>query len=191
MYYCKNNNVSYYKPMIELNDRFYQDSSMDIWETLTTILSYIFSIFFLAIFIIVGYLYLSKQSELIFNPIKYILLPNHSNIAIRQFPIYMVKSQKIRLEKQEIARINIFLNDSKSKREETKRKRKVKKAFLENNTHLKNIRTIVVEKGDTLYTLAEKAYGDASYYDLIFDANPKVLKTKKDLHIGQILSVPF
>lgn len=93
----------------------------------------------------------------------------------------MVKSQKILLEKQDIARIDKILtkyNDAKT----------VNKSEENREEH---VRTIVVKSGDTLYTLAEKAYGDASYYRLLFDANPKILKSKKDLKIGQVLKVPF
>ncbi|HIC78748.1 MAG TPA: LysM peptidoglycan-binding domain-containing protein, partial [Sulfurovum sp.] len=68
---------------------------------------------------------------------------------------------------------------------------KSKKIVLKKVKALDNVRTIVVKKDDTLYTLAEKAYGNASYYRLIFDANPKVLKTEKDLYIGQTLRIPF
>jgi len=93
----------------------------------------------------------------------------------------MVKSQKILLEKQDIARIDkILTNYSNNK--------------IANKSTVKredNVRTIVVRRGDTLYTLAERAYGNASYYRLIFDANPKKLKSKKDLKIGQVLRVPF
>jgi len=51
------------------------------------------------------------------------------------------------------------------------------------------MRIIVVQKGDTLGKIAKRAYGDASEYKKIYEANPEV--TRADLiYIGQKLRIP-
>ncbi len=186
MYYCKDNNLNYYKEVRNSQLELYQNhkyKKIDYWQISMEILSCLFSTLLLALFLIVGYLYLTKQNSILSNQMRYIFSTN-SQLYATQYPSYMVKSQKTFLKKEEIARIDKILThnirrDNSSKESITK------------SVDAHHIRTIVVKKGDTLYTLAEKAYGNASYYRLIFDANPKVLKSKKDLHIGQVLRIPF
>ena len=184
MYYCKDNNVNYYKYSSRSTVGMYQKfKNIDFWKISTDILSYLLATLLLALFLIFGYLYITKQSAILSSQINYLLSSGFGSHATK-FPTYMVKSQKILLAKQEIARIDKFLTDSNQRKAS-------KKELLKKNIDLNNIRTIVVKKGDTLYTLAEKAYGNASYYRLIFDANPKILKSKRDLYIWQVLRVPF
>ena len=183
MYYCKNNNINYY----QYNSKHSYKSGhklkkIDFWKISTEIFSYLFSTILLGLFLIFGYLYLTKQSSILSNQIKYVLSVNPTFYSTK-YPSYLVKSQKTPLKKEEIARIDKILTpctNSDKKLQRLERKDKVDK-----------VRTITVKRGDTLYTLAERAYGDASYYRLIFDANPKKLKSKRDLHIGQILRIPF
>jgi nucleoid-associated protein YgaU len=47
-----------------------------------------------------------------------------------------------------------------------------------------------VKRGDTLYTLAEKYYGDGSLWQHIHDANKKVLPNPNRLEVGQKLVIP-
>lgn len=47
-----------------------------------------------------------------------------------------------------------------------------------------------VKSGDTLYTLAEKYYGDGSLWQHIHDANKKVLPNPNRLEVGQKLVIP-
>lgn len=56
-------------------------------------------------------------------------------------------------------------------------------------TRENQLTVIVVQKGDTLGDLAQKAYGDASQYRKIFEANP-FLKNPNRLYVGQKLNVP-
>ena len=181
MYYCKDSNINYYKYASPSSFGFVQKfRNIDFWQISTEMLSYLFSTLLLALFLIVGYLCITKQGSLLSQQIKYIF-SNDSEFHTKRYTTYMVKSQKILLEKQEIARIDKILTNYNDP--------KIINSSLVNREE--NVRTIVVKRGDTLYTLAERAYGNASYYRLIFDANPKILKSKRDLEIGQVLRIPF
>ena len=52
------------------------------------------------------------------------------------------------------------------------------------------MKIIIVQKGDTLSKIAEKAYGDKNAYPKIFIANPEVLKNPNEIFIGQKLRIP-
>ena len=47
-----------------------------------------------------------------------------------------------------------------------------------------------VEKGDTLWAVAEKAYGDGSKYMVIFEANKPMLSHPNKIYPGQLLRIP-
>ncbi|HOQ42303.1 MAG TPA: LysM peptidoglycan-binding domain-containing protein [Smithellaceae bacterium] len=47
-----------------------------------------------------------------------------------------------------------------------------------------------VKKGDTLWKIAEKYYGDGNLYKQIFEANRDVLKNPDMIKIGQKLHIP-
>lgn len=51
-------------------------------------------------------------------------------------------------------------------------------------------RTYVVQKGDSLYGISRKFYGDSSYIDQIFQANRNSLTSKNNLKLGQKLIIP-
>ena len=51
-------------------------------------------------------------------------------------------------------------------------------------------RFYVVKAGDTLGSIAKHFYGKASMEDMIFRANPKVLKNRNNLRIGMRLAIP-
>ena len=51
-------------------------------------------------------------------------------------------------------------------------------------------RTYVVQKGDSLYAISRKFYGDSSKIDLIFNANRASLPSKDSLKLGQKLIIP-
>jgi tetratricopeptide (TPR) repeat protein len=51
-------------------------------------------------------------------------------------------------------------------------------------------RTHVVEKGDTLQSLAVRFYGTRSAWDRIYQANRNALSSKDQLRIGQVLVLP-
>lgn len=47
-----------------------------------------------------------------------------------------------------------------------------------------------VEKGDTLWAVAKKAYGDGSKYTAIFEANKPMLSDPDKIYPGQVLRIP-
>ena len=51
-------------------------------------------------------------------------------------------------------------------------------------------RTHTVQKGDTLSKIAKEAYGDASKYPAIFEANKPMLKDPDKIYPGQLLRIP-
>ncbi len=53
-----------------------------------------------------------------------------------------------------------------------------------------SMRTIKVRKGDTLSSIALRAYGKSSLYNKIFEANPDLLANPNNLRVGQVLRVP-
>ena len=51
-------------------------------------------------------------------------------------------------------------------------------------------RSYVVQKGDSLYAISRKFYGDSSHIDRIFQANRDSLPSKNSLKVGQTLRIP-
>ena len=51
-------------------------------------------------------------------------------------------------------------------------------------------RTYVVKKGDSLYAISRKLYGDSSHIERIFQANRQSLSSKNSLKLGQTLIIP-
>ena len=47
-----------------------------------------------------------------------------------------------------------------------------------------------VEKGDTLWAIATKSYGDGTKYKLIFEANRPMLADPNEIYPGQVLRLP-
>ena len=52
------------------------------------------------------------------------------------------------------------------------------------------MRFIIVKRGDTLSSIALKAYGSVSKYKKIIKANPTLIKKKKIIYPGQRLRIP-
>ena len=48
----------------------------------------------------------------------------------------------------------------------------------------------VVQKGDSLYAISRKFYGDSSHIDRIYQANLDVMRSKNSLRVGQTLKIP-
>ncbi len=48
----------------------------------------------------------------------------------------------------------------------------------------------VVQKGDTLWKIADEYYGDGRLYTRIFEANQDVLKDPDKIKVGQELRIP-
>ena len=47
-----------------------------------------------------------------------------------------------------------------------------------------------VQKGDSLYLISRKIYGDSSHADRIFQANRDTMSSKNSLRVGQTLKIP-
>ncbi len=58
------------------------------------------------------------------------------------------------------------------------------------NTRSREMRVIIVRKGDTLSKIALRAYGSAMAYDTILSANPDLIKNPNHIYVGQRLRVP-
>jgi len=52
------------------------------------------------------------------------------------------------------------------------------------------MRIIIVQKGDTLSKIAQRAYGDYSDYKKIFTANPEIIQNPNQIYVGQRLRIP-
>jgi len=52
------------------------------------------------------------------------------------------------------------------------------------------IKSYTVKAGDTLSMIAEKFYGDAAKFEVIFEANKDILKSANDIKVGQTLKIP-
>ncbi len=58
-------------------------------------------------------------------------------------------------------------------------------------TRSKEMRVIVVKPGDTLSSIAKRAYGSAMAFDIIMEANPDLIKNPNHIYVGQRLRVPL
>ena len=47
-----------------------------------------------------------------------------------------------------------------------------------------------VKKGDTLWAISERAYGNGSKYQIIFEANRPMLSDPDKIYPGQMLRIP-
>ncbi len=52
-------------------------------------------------------------------------------------------------------------------------------------------RVVLVKKGDTLSTLAEKYYGDSKAFQKIIDANKNLSKQSRTLYVGDEITIPY
>ena len=63
-------------------------------------------------------------------------------------------------------------------------------AIIAAATPAKEPRFHTVEKGDTLWAVSQKAYGDGSKYQIIFEANTPMLSHPDKIYPGQVLRIP-
>ncbi len=54
----------------------------------------------------------------------------------------------------------------------------------------KTTQSYTVKKGDTLWGLAKKFYGDGSKFTIIEEANKDTIKNKNLIYVGQVLKIP-
>jgi len=87
------------------------------------------------------------------------------------------------------AEIDTILQSEDVKKE--KKSLKYKKTFdKEASVRANEMRFIVVKKGDTLGSIANRAYGRASAYVKIYKANPNLVKNPNRIYVGMKLRVP-
>jgi len=101
------------------------------------------------------------------------------------------------INKKEIKSVNDLarLYASINKISRKKKKKILKSAYTKKITKeiiiRKNaMRTIKVRPGDTLSSIAQRAYGKSSMYHKIFEANPDLLSDPNRLKVGMTLRVP-
>ena len=68
---------------------------------------------------------------------------------------------------------------------------KYKKEKGEGTLVKKESRVYIVEKGDTLQKISEKAYGTTKKWKNIFEANTDILKDPNSIYVGQELTIPL
>ncbi len=61
---------------------------------------------------------------------------------------------------------------------------------LEKESKVRNnaVRSLTIKKGDTLWSIAQRAYGNGGLYNKIIDANPQI--NIDTLYVGQVIRVP-
>lgn len=57
--------------------------------------------------------------------------------------------------------------------------------------HTKKSRIVLVKKGDTLSSLAEKYYGDSQAFDKIIQYNKHISKQSHKLYVGEKINIPY
>ena len=71
----------------------------------------------------------------------------------------------------------------------TKTNKTYKKALEKESNIRKNaVRSITIKRGETLWSVAKRAYGNGSFYKKIINANPQINLDK--LYVGQVIRVP-
>ncbi len=91
----------------------------------------------------------------------------------------------------DLARLYASINKiSRSKKRKILKSAYTKKIKKEIIVRQRAMRTIVVHTGDTLGSIAHRAYGKASMYKKILNANPYLLNNPHKLRVGMRLRVP-
>jgi nucleoid-associated protein YgaU len=92
-------------------------------------------------------------------------------------------------EQQMTKEIDLLLQSEEVQKEEEKLTYK-KELDEEAKNREKALRFIIVKPGDTLGSIARRAYGRASAYVKIYKANPDLLKSPDQIYVGMKLRVP-
>jgi nucleoid-associated protein YgaU len=91
----------------------------------------------------------------------------------------------------DLARLYASINRiSKKKKKKILKSAYTKKITKEIIIRKNAMRTITVRAGDTLSSIAQRAYGKSSMYKKIFEANPDLLSDPNSLRVGMKLRVP-
>ena len=86
--------------------------------------------------------------------------------------------------------IDTILQSEDVQKQEKRLKNKVKVIDKEINARESELRFIVVKKGDTLSSIAYRAYGRWTAYTKIYKANPDLVKNPNRIYVGMRLRVP-
>lgn len=70
------------------------------------------------------------------------------------------------------------------------KKKKTKKKKTRKKDGSPKVKTYTVKKGDCLWSIAKRVYGDGSKYTKIYKANKKKIKNPNSIHVGQKLTIP-
>jgi nucleoid-associated protein YgaU len=85
----------------------------------------------------------------------------------------------------------IIIKNTKSTKNSVSPKTNIvyKKALEKESDVRKNaVRSITIKKGETLWSIAQRAYGNGGLYKKIIEANPQI--NIKQLFVGQVIRVP-
>lgn len=77
---------------------------------------------------------------------------------------------------------------STSKKKTTKKKTTTKKKRTTENKPKQ--KTYTVKKGDCLWNIAKKFYGNGAQYTKIYNANKSKIKNPNLIYVGQVLVIP-
>lgn len=92
----------------------------------------------------------------------------------------------------ELMQLQHSLNSALEESDETREGSDYSKAIAKEVVVRSNeMRIIIVQKGDSLSKIAEKAYGNRDDYVKIFNANPEVVKNPNEIFVGQPLRIPL
>ena len=191
----------------------------DVSDILTTIIK-ILAIIFLLTLIIFGYVFVSNQYYLsqiqaqeMQESEKQEQIEQEVLIGVNTIESVsdVLEEQKEELSSDAVTKIvhMVMLKMNSLKKEESQynkspsqsgkgeSKASVKNSYKDDRVVLKdlpinteNMRIIVVEEGDTLSTIASKAYGNMNDYKKIYAANPEIIKDKDKIFVGQKIRIP-
>lgn len=213
MYYQKESkhaNNDYYNSYVRTRD-------IDTGDILVTIIKILVIVFLLTL-IIFGYIFVSNQyyiSQIQAQKIKNIESKQEILVGLNSIDsvasvinkqdaklssediTQIVKMVMLKMNSQKISTIN-GSSDVKALKEKDKIDTKLVIKTEDKNKGYpsslsdkkKDMRIIIVKNGDTLSTIANKAYGDVHAYKKIYEANPEVIKNQDKIFTGQKIRIP-
>lgn len=84
--------------------------------------------------------------------------------------------------------LNDAIEESNEQRESSDYSKAITKEVVVRSNEM---RIIIVQRGDSLSKIAEKAYGNREDYIKILNANPEVVKNPDEIFVGQPLRIPL
>jgi LysM repeat protein len=107
----------------------------------------------------------------------------YNKVLVKEQQSTTVDSDELSKLSDEIS--NVIAEDIKKETSEY-----AKEVTKEAKTRKKEMRYVVVKKGDTLGKIAKRVYGNVMDYKKIYAANPDILRRPDRIYIGQKLRVP-